>query len=102
MIATTLTLLRNHWKNQQKEPTPEAAAAKARVRNAKALTLLFNKLRTKIGILEPLAPTWSWVCNVDKNDKVEEEADKPEDEAKDGIDEDTFIDRTAATEGNVE
>jgi len=50
-----------------REPTVEELAAKAQIRKNKALSLMFNKLRGKICLLEPLAPTWSWVCNVDKN-----------------------------------
>ena len=45
-----------------------------------------------------LKPVWI----VDENEKVEEEADKPGNEANDGTDEDTFVDRTAAAGGNVE
>ena len=40
---------------------------KAKVKNAKQMTFLFNKIKTKIGILEPLTPTWHWVFNVEKN-----------------------------------
>jgi len=54
-------------RTHEEEPSAETLAAKARVKNAKALTMLFNKIRSKIGVLEPLTPTWSWVCTVDKN-----------------------------------
>ena len=54
-------------KKRVKEPTLENLAAKAQIKKNKALSVMFNKLRAKIGILEPLAPTWSWICNVDKN-----------------------------------
>ena len=49
------------------EQSVEELASKAKVKNAKQLTLLFNKLRTKIGILEPITPTWYWTCIVEKN-----------------------------------
>ena len=44
-----------------------------------------------------LEPVWI----VDKNDTVEEEADKPGNEAEDGTDEDTFVDKTATAGENV-
>ena len=40
---------------------------KAKAKNAKQMTYLYNKIKTKIGILEPLTPTWHWVFNVEKN-----------------------------------
>ena len=52
---------------EQKEPSADKLQAKARVRTSKALTILFNKLQHKISVLEPLTPTWKWVCNVDKS-----------------------------------
>ena len=45
-----------------------------------------------------LEPVWI----VDKNNKVEEEAKQPGNEANDGTDEDTFVERTAPAGRNVE
>ena len=45
----------------------EVKAAKTRTKTNKALSVNFNKLKAKIVVLEPLTPTWKWVCNVEKN-----------------------------------
>ena len=31
------------------------------------MTFLFNRVKAKLGQLEPLTPTWQWTFNVEKN-----------------------------------
>ena len=45
----------------------QTEAVKAKAKKHKALSILFNKLKAKIGTIEPLAPTWAWTCNIEKN-----------------------------------
>ena len=40
---------------------------KLKLKKAKRMTILFNKIKTKLGLLEPLTPTWHWTFKVEKN-----------------------------------
>ena len=51
----------------KKEPSKEDLVKKENLKNSKVMTLLFNKIKSKVGVMEALTPTWYWVCNVEKN-----------------------------------
>jgi len=51
----------------KKEPSKEELAKRENLKNSKVMTLMFNKIKSKVGVMEALTPTWYWVCNVEKN-----------------------------------
>ena len=42
----------------------QSEETKLKLKKAKRMTILFNKIKTKLGLLEPLTPTWHWARTI--------------------------------------
>ena len=54
-------------KSRRETPVTKTIEHKEKRRNAKKMTTLFNKIKSKVVQMEPLTPTWHWTFNVEKN-----------------------------------